>query len=117
MVGETPQYTFDKAEEDTILKPRIAIVALALPLLYGIIPLLFAYIILREWAAERTALIICGVLFLVSGATMLLSAIGLFVSMGGWRKPLWAGGAASLLAAAVMIGATLTDVLPCSGPD
>ncbi len=98
-------------------KPRIGIAALAVLLLYGIIPLLFAYFILREWAAERTVLVICGVLFLVSGVTMLVSALGLFVSLGRWRKPLWAGGAASLVSAAVMVGVTLTDVLPCSGPD
>lgn len=98
-------------------KPRIGIVALAVLLLYGIVPLLFAYVILREWAADRRALAICGVLFLVSGATMLLSACWLFVSLGRQRTPLWAGGAASLVSAAVLVGATLTDVLPCSGPD
>lgn len=98
-------------------KPRTGIVALAVLLLYGVVPLLFAYVILREWAAERTALIICGVLFLVSGTTMLLSALWLFASLGRQRSPLWAGGAASLASAAVLVAATLTDVLPCSGPD
>lgn len=98
-------------------KPRIGIAVLAVLLLYAIIPLLFAYFILREWAAERTVLVICGVLFLGSGVTMLVSALGLFVSLGRRRKPLWAGGAASLVSAAVMVGATLTNILPCSGPD
>ena len=98
-------------------KPRIGIAALAGLLLYGIVPLWFAYFILCQWAAERTVLVICGVLFLGSGVTMLVSALGLFVSLGRWRNPLWAGGAASLVSAAVMVGATLTDILPCSGPD
>lgn len=98
-------------------KTRIGIMALAVLLLYGVVPLLFANVILREWTAERTALVICGVLFLVSGVTMLLSVFWLFVSLGRQRNPLWAGGAASLVSAAVLIGATLTDVLPCSGPD
>jgi len=91
-------------------KPRIGMLALAVLLLYGIIPLLFAYVILREWAAERTLLVICGVLFLGGGVT-------LFVSLGRSRNLLWAGGAASLVSAAVIVGATLTDILPCAGPD
>jgi len=98
-------------------KPRIGMLALAVLLLYGIIPLLFAYFIFREWAAERTVLVICGVLFLGSGVTMLVSALSLFVSLGRRKILLWAGGAASLVSAAVMVGATLSDILPCSGPD
>jgi len=47
-------------------KPRIGMLALAVLLLYGIIPLLFAYFIFREWAAERTVLVICGVSFWVA---------------------------------------------------
>ncbi len=103
--------------EGTMPKRRIGIVALAVLLLYGIWPLLFAWFSLREWAAQTTVLVICGVLFLVSGATMLVSALWLFVSLGRQRTPLWAGGAASLVSAGVLVGATLTDVLPCSGPD
>lgn len=90
--------------------------ALAVLLLYGIVPLLIGYFILREWAAERTALVVCGALFLVSGATMLLSALWLLVGLGRQRRPLWTGGIACILSAGVLVGATLTDVLPCSGP-
>ena|SRR6266480_3016122 len=96
---------------------RIGHIGLALLLLYGVIPLLFAYFILREWTAERTALVACGVLFLVSGATMLISAALLFVSWGRWRLPLWTGATASLASATALIIATVTEILPCSGPN
>ena len=101
----------------TTLLHRTGIVAVAVPLLYGVIPLLFAYSILRLWTAERTPFVICGVVFLVSGATMLISVLLLFVTWGRWRLPLWAGGAASLTSATVLVTATLTEILPCSGPD
>jgi hypothetical protein len=99
------------------MRRRLGNVGLALLLLYGVIPLLFAYFILREWTAERTALVACGVLFLVSGATMLISAILLFTGWGRLRLPLWAGATASLASATTLIIATLTDMLPCSGPN
>jgi hypothetical protein len=90
--------------------------ALALLLLFGIVPLSVGYLILREWTAERTALVVCGALFLISGATMLLSALWLLVGLGRQRLPLWTGGTATILSAIVLLGATFTDVLPCPGP-
>jgi hypothetical protein len=95
---------------------RIGNIGLAVLLLYGVVPLLFAYFILREWTAERTALVVFGVIFLFGGATMLISALLLFVSLGRWRLPLWAGATASLASATALIVATLTEILPCSGP-
>ena len=97
-------------------KPRIRLMALALLVLYGTLPILFGYLILRRWAAERIALVVCGVLFLISGTTMLLSSLWLLVGLGRQRGPLWIGGIASVLSAGVLVGGTLTDVLPCSGP-
>jgi hypothetical protein len=96
---------------------RIGNFGLAVLLLYGVVPLLFAYFILREWTAERAALIAYGVIFLVCGATMLISAILLFVSWGRQRLSLWAGATASLVSATALVIATLTEMLPCSGPD
>jgi len=97
-------------------RARFGAMALALLLLFGIVPLLAGYLILREWTAERTALVVCGALFLVSGATMLLSALWLLVGLGHQRLPLWTGGIATILSAGVLLGATLTNVLPCPGP-
>jgi hypothetical protein len=96
-------------------KPSLGSVGPALLLLYGVIPVVFGFVIFaRELASESLALVICGVLFFLGGVGMLAAAIW---SLGGQRLPLWIGGGASLWSACVMTSATLTNVLPCSGPD
>jgi uncharacterized membrane protein HdeD (DUF308 family) len=96
-------------------KPSLGSVGLAVLLFYGIVPMVFGLVILgRELASESLVLIVCGILFLLGGVVMLVSAIW---SLGGKRRPLWIGSGASLWSACVMASATLTNVLPCSGPD
>jgi hypothetical protein len=97
-------------------KPSIGRMGLALMLLYGVVPVVFGYIVVSDWAAVRAAVIVCGAIFLLSGGTMLASAIWLLVGLGRQRLPLWTGGIASILSGGVLAGASLTHVLPCSGP-
>ncbi len=97
-------------------KPSLGRMTLALPLMFGIFPAVGGYQILREWAAEGTPLLVSAVVLLLSGATMLLSAVWLLASLGRRRFPLWSAGVASLLAGGVFAVATISDVLPCSGP-
>ncbi len=97
-------------------KPSIGRMSLGLLLLYGIIPFVFGYLYVSDWAAEGTALKVCGASFLLSGGTMFVSATWLVVGLGRQRFPLWTGGIASILSGAVLAGASLTHVLPCSGP-
>jgi hypothetical protein len=97
-------------------KPSIGRMALALPLLFGVAPALGGYHLVGYWAAEGTALVVVGAVLLLSGATMLASAIWLLVSLGHQRFPLWSGGITSLLSGGILAAATVSDVLPCSGP-
>ncbi len=97
-------------------KPSIVRMGLALLLLDGVVPVVLGYIYLREWAAEGTALVICGAIFLLSGLTMIASALRLLVSLGRERLPLLTGGIASILSAGVLVGASLAHVMPCAGP-
>jgi hypothetical protein len=99
-------------------KPRMGRMGLAvLLLLFGIIPLLFGYIYLQYWADESVALFVCAALFFMSGTTMLVSGVWLLVTLGRQRLPLWAGGIAAMVSGGLFVGASLTHVLPCSGPD
>ena len=97
-------------------KPNIGRMALALPLLFGVAPALGGYQLVGDWAAEGRALVVVGAVLLLSGATMLASAIWLLVSLGLQRFPLWSGGMTSLLSGGILAAATVSDVLPCSGP-
>jgi hypothetical protein len=97
-------------------KRSVGRVLLALPLLYGLVPVLVGYLVLRDWAYESAPLVAFGALFLLGGAAMVSSALCLLVTRGRSRRPLWIGGSLSLLSAGIFAWATLTDVLPCSGP-
>jgi hypothetical protein len=89
---------------------------LALLLLYGVVPAVMGYLVVSRFAAERTVLVVCGAILLLSGSIMLGSALWSIVSLGHQRLPLWTGSVASILSGGVLAGVTLTDVLPCSGP-
>jgi len=97
-------------------KPSIGRMTLALPLVFGVATAFGGYQIVGEWAAEGTPLLVSGAVLLLSGVTMLLSAVWILVSLGRQRFPLWSGGLASLLSGGVLAAATISDVLPCSGP-
>ena len=90
---------------------------LGLPLLYGLVPVIVGCVVLRERAALSGPLIVFGLIFLVGGTVMVSSALWLFVTVGRSRLPLWIGGIASIVNAGIFASVTLTEVLPCSGPD
>jgi hypothetical protein len=98
-------------------KRRIGRACLGLPLLYGLVPVAVGCIVLREWAALSEPLVVFGVLCLVGGTVMVSSALWLFITVGRSRLLLWIGGIASILNAGILASVTLTDVLPCSGPN
>lgn len=97
-------------------KPRIGRMVLALPLMFGVVPAVGGYQLLRDLAAEQTALIFSSAVLFLSGATMLVSAAWLFVSLGQRQFPLLIGGIASLLSGGVIAAATVSHVFPCSTP-
>jgi hypothetical protein len=97
---------------------RIAVVSLALLLLlYALFPLLAGGWVVSQWAAVSTALLSFGFAMFLGAAVAVSSAIWLLVRFGRPRKPLWMGGAGSLLSGAALCAAVLTHIYPCSGPD
>lgn len=90
---------------------------LGLPLLYGLVPIIFGWIVLRRSAGASSSVICFSVLFLLAGIVMVSAALWLLVSLGRSDLPLRIGGIASILNAGIFAWATLADVLPCSGPD
>ncbi len=97
-------------------KSKISRMTLALPLMFGVFPAVGGFQLVGDWVAEATILVASGAVLLLSGATMLVSAAWLLIPLGRHRSPLWSGGVASLLAGAVLAAATISRVLPCSGP-
>lgn len=75
--------------------PGIGRLALAPPLMFGLIPAIGGYQFVGQGAAEGTALVVVGAFLILSGATMLASAVWLLVSQGRQQFPLWSGGIAS----------------------
>jgi hypothetical protein len=102
-----------------MLKQTIGRICLAVLLLYGFIPFLFGYyyFLVPKWAAERIVLVACGAIFTLTGATMLASGVCLLGNLTDHRTAAWAGGTASILSGAVLLGASFSRILPCSGPD
>jgi hypothetical protein len=102
---------------NTIAKRSIGRVCLGVPLLYGVVPAVIGVVILREWEAFSVAVIVFAVLFFLGGMVMLSSLLWLSGTVGRSRRPLWAGGIASIFNAIIFASVTVTDILPCSGPD
>jgi hypothetical protein len=96
-------------------KLRFVRMALALPLLYGVVPALLGFLIVFDWGAERKLLGASGAVLLLSGIVMLVSAGRLLVLAGRERLALLTGGAASLLSAGVFGAVTVSGLLPCTG--
>ena len=102
---------------DSASKRRFGRIGLGLPLLYGLVPIIFACVALRKWVGVSNLVVLFCVLFLMGGIVMVSSALWLLVSLGRARLPLCIGGIASILNAGIFAWAILTDLLPCSGPD
>jgi hypothetical protein len=98
-------------------KSSFAAKAIACVLLYGIVPCLFGFFVLREWRAEGVTLVVAAVAIFLSGATMVACALWILVLWNRQRLLLRIGGLASIVAGCVLIGASYANVLPCSGPE
>jgi RsiW-degrading membrane proteinase PrsW (M82 family) len=114
-------YNLDQAllkcpAEGSMHKPSLSRMGLAVLLFLGVVPAVVGYQIIREWAAWQATGAIVGVIFLLCGVTMLGSAAWVIISVGRQRLPLWTGGIASILSGGLLLAATITHVLPCSGP-
>src|SRR5207237_329468 len=79
-------------------------------------PILFGYVVLREWRSERAALIACGLVWILAGPTIFGCALWLFGSLRRNLLALRIGGTAIVLSGAVLATVAATGVLPCSAP-
>ena len=103
--------------EVPIQKPSISAVVLALLMLFfGFLMSGFGFVALRDWQSERTALITCGVLWILTGPAVFASALWLLGSLGRSRPALRLGGIAIALPGSVLATAAAVHVLQCSGP-
>lgn len=100
------------------MQPRFSMgrFGIALLLVFGLFPFLFGAQLLRDWSAERPALVVFALFFFLCGLAMLISGVWSCLVLGHRRLPLWIGGGAMVLAAALLATVSLTDVLPCSSP-
>ena len=94
----------------------VAIAVAAGLLLFGFVVLSAGHSTVREWAAIGSALLTCGLLWVLAGAVMLVTGLWVLGSLGRHRIPLLVGGAATALAGMVLVVGVLTYVIPCSGP-
>ncbi len=75
------------------------------------------YGVVGRWSSIGAAYAACGVLWIMAGPAMIVAGLWLLGSLGRSRTPLLIGGAAAVLAGAVLVVGVLTYVVPCSGPD
>jgi len=85
-------------------------------LLYGIIPMLFGMAYLVRWRSESVALITFAGVSILGGIAMISSGLWTMITGGASRRTLGAGGIATIVSAANMAWAVLTETIPCSGP-
>jgi hypothetical protein len=97
-------------------KRSLGLIWNALPLVYGIVPVLVGAAVLRRSQSESASLVAFGALFFLGGTIMMSSALWSLVDSER-SLPLLTCGVTSILSAALFAWATLSDVLPCSGPD
>ena len=95
---------------------RLGRTSLGFLLLYGIIPMLFGIAYLVRWRSESVALITFAAVSLLAGVAMISSGLWTMLTGGASRRALWAGGIATIVSAANLAWAVLTETIPCSGP-
>jgi hypothetical protein len=104
--------------EATSRKPNIGVMVMALlMLLFGLLMVMFGYFGVSEWRSEGSALITCGVVWILTGPTTFASALWLLGSLGRDPLALRIGGMAILVSGTVLTAAAAVGVLPCTGPD
>ena len=103
--------------EATTRKPNIGVMVMALlMLLFGFLMFMFGYVGVSERRSEGSALITCGVVWILTGPTIFASALWLFGSLGRDPLALRIGGMAILAYGTVLTAAAAVGVLPCTGP-
>jgi hypothetical protein len=97
---------------------RIAVMGLALGLLlYALFPFIAGGWVVSQLASVSKALFGFGVAMFLGATATIGSALWLLVRLGRPRRPLWIGGAGSVLAGTALSTAAFTHIYPCSGPD
>jgi uncharacterized membrane-anchored protein len=90
--------------------------SLGLLLLYGIVPMMFGIAYLVRARSESVPLITFAALSLLGGVAMVSSALWTMLTRGSSGRALWAAAIASMVSAANLAWAVLTETIPCSGP-
>ncbi len=92
-------------------------IAMAAVLLFmGVMVTGAGYSNVSKWEAISPWFAACVALWMVAGPVMAVAALWILLPLGRKRIPLLAGGAAGVLAGAVLFIGVLTAVVPCSGP-
>jgi len=94
----------------------LAILAASVMILLGFLFSMAGYSMMRQWHWIRLALAGCGVIWMLAGPVMFVAGWWVLGSLGRKKTPLLAGGAASIVAGAVLVAGVLSHVIPCSGP-
>jgi hypothetical protein len=93
---------------DSMPKRNLGRVCLGLPLLYGLVPVIFGSIALCKWAGVSSYVIGFNLLFVLGGTVMVSSAIWLLFSRGRVHLPFRIG--VSILDASIFAWAILADL-------
>jgi hypothetical protein len=86
-----------------------------LMLFFGSLMFLFGYFGLSEWRSEQAALIICSVVWILTGPAVVGSALWLLGSLGRNLLALRVGGTAIVASGTALAAAAAVGVLQCSG--
>jgi hypothetical protein len=92
-----------------------SLVLAALFLFAGVNAWRSGYRVLANWDAVSPAYAGCAVLWMIAGTAMLVAGVWLLASRGRHSAPLRIGGAAAVMAGAVLAAGVLTHVVPCLG--
>jgi hypothetical protein len=101
----------------TFLRTLWTISTVLLMLYFGLTTALFGYLVLAEWRSFRTLLLVCGGIWLIGGAAMVVSVWWLARSLGRGQRASLIAGVATVMSGTVFATAAATHVLPCNGPD
>jgi len=85
-------------------------------LLFGYVISEGGYCILSRWHHISPPYAAIGVIWVVAGPIMLASGVGIFLSLGRHKLPLWAGSISVICAGTSLIAGVLSYVVPCAGP-
>ena len=85
-------------------------------ILFGFLISRAGYSVIQEWHSIRLAYAACGATWILAGPVMFGAGCWLLGTVGRKGTPWWMGGAACVVAGAVLVLGVLAQVIPCSGP-